>query len=186
MQATIDLLPAYLFQPSCLKNVFICKSMITLNLTTYYVTLIWIPEWQEHKLRYFQLFRQHYHDINNNIDTISVYVDFQKALDTVDHVTLLTKLKQFNFSSHAISLFGRYLSNRTQQVFVNKNLSRPNIVSTGVPQGSTLEPPYFIMYIDDLPTIFKNCSSLLFVDDTVLFHPVQSNFDMQKVCPGAK
>lgn len=35
-------------------------------------------------------------NIINNIDSIAVYIDFRKAFDTVNHVTLLNKLKQNN------------------------------------------------------------------------------------------
>lgn len=60
-----------------------------------------------------------YQNINNSIDTIAVYVDFRKAFDTIDHSILINKLTQLNLSPNAIALLNNYLSDRTQQVFVN-------------------------------------------------------------------
>lgn len=116
-----------------------------------------------------------YQNINQNIDTLAIYVDFRKAFDTVHHLTLLNKLKQFHLWLPAISFFDSYLKDRTQQVFVNKQLSPCKTVTTGVPQGSTLGPLLFILYINDLPRIFHKAKSLLFADDTVIFHPVSDN-----------
>lgn len=118
-----------------------------------------------------------YQNINNSIDTIAVYVDFRKAFDTVSHQTLLNKLNQFNLSPNAITLLNNYLSDRTQQVFVNKHLSDPMTVTTGVPQGSTLGPLLFVMYMNDLPNVFNHSNTLLFADDTVIYHPITKDFD---------
>lgn len=118
-----------------------------------------------------------YQNINNNIDTISVYIDFRKAFDTVHHAILLNKLKRLYFSTPAISLFESYLKDRTQQVFVNNLLSPKKAILTGVPQGSTLGPLLFVLYINDLPLLFNNSKCLLFADDTVIFHPVTHEFN---------
>lgn len=122
-----------------------------------------------------------YRNLNLNIDTIAVYVDFRKAFDTVDHPTLLNKLRDFNLSPKSIELFNNYLSNRTQQVYTNKTMSPPLPIKTGVPQGSTLGPLLLVMYINSLPAIAKNSSTILFADDTVIFHPLvnqTANFDL--------
>lgn len=96
-----------------------------------------------------------------------------KAFDTVDHFTLLNKLRDFKLSEKSIELFNNYLTNRTQQVYTNKILSPPMPIKTGVTQGSTLGPLLFVMYINSLPSIVKNSNTILFADDTVIFHPIK-------------
>lgn len=88
-----------------------------------------------------------YHGINNNLNTLAVYVDFKEAFDTVNHSILL------NLSDKVLSLFSSYLSDCKQIVKANKLLSDEKSIATGVPQGSTLGPLLFIIYIDDLSNL---------------------------------
>jgi len=50
---------------------------------------------------------------------------------------------------------------------VNKQKSNLNTIKCGVPQGSTLDPMLFLIFINDLPVI-TNCKSYLIADDTTL------------------
>lgn len=63
-----------------------------------------------------------------------------------------------------------YLSYRQQRVFCNNTSSECRPVTTGVPQGCSLGPLLFMVYINDLPDIINNAHTILFADDTVLFH----------------
>ena len=64
--------------------------------------------------------------------------------------------------------FMDYLTNRSQQTYVNGNLSSVDQISLGVPQGSVLGPLLFLIFINDLPNISELFYTILFADDATL------------------
>ena len=97
-------------------------------------------------------------------------VDFRKAFDLVDHKILLNKLKCYKCDVNCLSWFESYLSNRTQRVSLNNNLSAPASVKCGVPQGSILGPLLFLIFINDLPLVLQNYVVVdLFADETTFY-----------------
>ena len=55
----------------------------------------------------------------NNEDTDSIYLNYAKALDRVDHNLLLEKLRKYGFNKIMISWISSFLSNGSQTVVVN-------------------------------------------------------------------
>ena len=99
-----------------------------------------------------------------------VFVDLEKAFDTVNHQILLSKLKHYGLRDKSLEWFTSYLSNRSQQVSVNGELSQSNQVTCGVPQGSILGPLLFLIYINDMHKAIKHSSVYHFADDTNLLY----------------
>ena len=77
-----------------------------------------------------------------------IFVDLQKAFDTVEHDTLLSKLEHYGICSLANEWFKSYLSNRKQYVSINGYDSNLADVKFGVPQRSILGPLLFLVYIN--------------------------------------
>lgn len=95
-------------------------------------------------------------------------MDLKKAFDTVSHDILFGKLESVGIMNSELDWFRCDLGDRTQVVKVNGLLSGEQGVWCGAPQGSTLGPLLFLIYINDV-TSFVSCPLISFADDTVLF-----------------
>jgi len=80
-----------------------------------------------------------------------VFVDLQKAFDTVGHEILLAKLKHYRIRGIANQWFRSYLTNRFQFVSIVDSKSNLRSVIHGVPQGSVPCYSYCILMIFTLP-----------------------------------
>ena len=99
---------------------------------------------------------------------IGVFIDLQKAFDTVDHEILLSKLCHYGIRGTSNNWFRSYLTNRQQFVTVNGKDSDLRTMKFGVPQGSVLGPLLFLIYINDLYLSIKYSTARHFADDTCL------------------
>ena len=124
-------------------------------------------------------------NIRNNLDnktfSAAVFVDLEKAFDTVNHNILISKLEHYGITSIASKWIRSYLSNRKQTVTLNGVTSSSKNVTCGVPQGSILGPLLFILYINDLNLALKNCSVFHFADDTNLLFNSKNPNSLHKV-----
>lgn len=99
----------------------------------------------------------------------AVFLDLKRAFDTVNHQVLLSKLTYFNFSEQALRWMNSYLSSRKQCVCVSNTKSPLLDYPVGVPQGSTLGPILFSLYINDLPNVCQNVNIQMYADDAVIY-----------------
>src|SRR5436190_17300219 len=122
------------------------------------------------------------HTVSSDLDAKwqvdSIYTDFAKAFDRIDHGILINKLQSFSFSDPLISLLSSYLYQRKLFVQHNGHSSFNFLASSGVPQGLNLGPLLFLLFINDITNIIK-CDKLLFADDLKIFHPISSACDCE-------
>ena len=100
--------------------------------------------------------------------TFGIQLDYSKAFDTIDDLTLVEKLHQLNFSVQAIKLIYSYVSERKQFVQVDNKSSSVKLKNFGVPQGSILDPVLFNLCIVNLVENVT-CDSLQYTDDSTLY-----------------
>ena len=106
----------------------------------------------------------------------AIYLDFEKAFDTVPHHRLLGKLQAYGINGCILNWVADYLNGRTQVVAVNGTESEIGSVLSGVPQGTVLGPILFVIYINDMLDSISS-EGLLFADDTKVFRQICSEDD---------
>ena len=106
----------------------------------------------------------------SNVDTI--YLDFAKAFDKVDHGIVLKKLSLLGIRGQLLEWIKSFLSSRSQMVLVNGVLSEPAPVTSGVPQGSVIGPLLFLILIGDIDQNVAQSFLSSFADDTRLLREV--------------
>ncbi len=124
---------------------------------------------------------QIYKSLDESKFFLALYLDLSKAFDTVDLNILMDKLEFYGIRGNELSWFESYIFGRKQYVEIDGKLSDPLTTVCGVPQGSTLGPLLFLLYINDMP----NCSDVLnfrlFADDTKVFISDSDLSNIQKI-----
>ena len=88
--------------------------------------------------------------LENGENFDSVYLDFSKAFDKVDHSIVLSKFKRLGITGKIYDWIESFLRDRQQSVIVNGVKSKPQEGISGVPQGSVLGPLIFLILIGDI------------------------------------
>ena len=108
--------------------------------------------------------------LDNSEYAITLFLDLQKAFDLVDHRLLIKKLHHLGIRGIINDWLKSYLDNRKQYVQIGKTKSKYHNVCRGLPQGGTLAPTLFLLFINDIGKVNlpSNSTATLFADDTSL------------------
>jgi hypothetical protein len=124
--------------------------------------------------------------LNSKLTTDIIYIDFQKAFDTVSHKKLIQKIECYGVKGDLLNWIKAFLAYRTLAVKVNGCISAIIGIISGVPQGSVLGPTLFLLFINDITDIFPglNINFKLFADDVKLYSSFQydCSADLKDAC----
>ena len=108
--------------------------------------------------------------LDSNLVVGVLFIDFQKAFDSISHKILIYKLEHnYGIKGNLLAWARDYLSKRKQYTVVNGELSDQAYVTCGVPQGSVLGPTLFALYTGDLPEAVSSASLYMYADDTTIY-----------------
>ena len=116
-----------------------------------------------------------YKNIDSGKIIFSIFLDFRKAFDSVNHKILLSKLETYGIRGVALDWFRSYLSNRSQYVCINDACSNVLKIDYSVPQGSILGPLLFLIFINDISKSSDFFKYILYADDSTLSTCINEN-----------
>ena len=107
-----------------------------------------------------------YEAIAEGVRVDTVYLDFAKAFDKVNHNILLMKMLKHGIKGKVGLWIKEFLQNRKYRVVVNGEMSEEQHVRSGVPQGTVLAAMLFIIMISDIDNDIAASIVRSFADNT--------------------
>ena len=122
----------------------------------------------------------HYDNLLRNLlenkVTDVLYLDFSKAFNKVDHEILLRKLHNIGIRGKLYDWISDFLTERKQTVKVDGKSSIPELVISGVPQGTVLRSCG--RHGQVIILVLIGC----FADDTRLSMALRAGLQLKKIC----
>ena len=107
----------------------------------------------------------------------SVYTDFSKAFDKLNHTILIEKLSLVGVHGDLLRWLVSYITNRSQIISIGGYTSVPFTLPSGIAQGTHLGPLLFNIFVSDVETCFFSSKYLMYADDLKIFATIRSPDD---------
>ena len=121
---------------------------------------------------------EHYMDVfealSEGVRIDTVYLDFAKAFDKVDHNILMRKVEKHRIRGRVGKWIREFLTGRKYRVVANGEMSEIQSVLSGVPQGTVLAAVLFIIMMSDIDEEVEGSCVGSFADDTKVRRMIKS------------
>ena len=121
-----------------------------------------------------------YHHIYQTFDNNQYACIFFFFFFFCDVSEAFDRVWQYGINSAFLNWISDYLDNRKQKVVIKSCHSNTTLITAGVPQGSVLGPPLFLIYVNDISDRLLSLTKL-FADDSSLFYSASSIQDIEGI-----
>lgn len=108
--------------------------------------------------------------INENKNTIAIFLDISKAFDSINHKILIKKLYKYGIRGYILEWIESYLDNRSQITYHKSYSSKILKIKQGIPQGSILSSLLFNVFINDYCLMESEALKVNYADDSALVY----------------
>lgn len=108
-------------------------------------------------------------NLRNQVSTVAISLDIQKAFDSVCHTGVLYKLIEIGIDPYLVKLMASFFTARKFLINIKNTSSATGLVNSGVPQGSILAPYLFNIFLYDFPHIGQGSQAILYADDCLIY-----------------
>ena len=126
------------------------------------------------------LFDELYKSLDSNLPIQMILLDLSAAFDTIDFDILIER--SIGIGKVPIKWFSNFIRGRSFSIKINETLSQPYAIKYGVPQGYTLSPILFSIYLlplNKLLTNFPHVNYNLYADDIELYAQFIHSINLQ-------
>ncbi len=106
--------------------------------------------------------------LDDNQFASTIIIDLSKAFNSVPHGLLIAKMRAYGVGNDAREFMCSYLSDRFQRAKIPNEGSSWMALLKGIPQGSTLGPSLFNIFMNDIFYYMEICNLVNYADDNTL------------------